>query len=83
MDTAFDHNMMNIAEPGDEDIFPLARRLNLNEYEFFYTAGSRWGITLERVQEDFQQYLWLSELPFYVLDWVRALKATPPGAYNA
>ena len=59
------------------DIFTLANKLNLSEYEFFYTAGSRWGITLERVQQDFKEYLWLSSIPFYVTDWVRMQRIAP------
>ncbi len=59
------------------DIFTSANKLNLSEYEFFYTAAKRWGITLERVQQDFKEYLWLNTIPFYVSDWVRILRISP------
>ena len=59
------------------DIFTAAEKLNLSEYEFFYIAANRWGITLERVQQDFKEYLWLNSIPFYVSDWVRMLRISP------
>ncbi len=61
----------------ESDVFTFARKLNLSEYEFFYTAAKRWGITLERVQQDFKEYLWLSSIPFYVTDWIRMRRIAP------
>jgi hypothetical protein len=61
----------------EDDVFGIARMLNLSEHEFFCTAAKRWGVTLERAQEDFKEYLWLSSVPIYVTDWVRMLKITP------
>jgi hypothetical protein len=61
----------------EADVFTYSRELNLSEYEFFCAAARRWGISLERVQEDFKQYLWLNSLPFYVTDWVRTLRISP------
>ncbi len=70
-------NKASESDVDEDDIFTLANKLNLSEYEFFYTAANRWGITLERVQQDFKEYLWLSSIPFYVTDWVRMQRIAP------
>ena len=63
------------------DISSITKKLNLSEFEFFCTAAKRWGIRPQRVHEDYNQYLWLDIIPFYVSDWVRLLGAQPSYAH--
>lgn len=61
----------------ENDIINLAEKLNLSEYEFFCIAANRWGVALNRVHDDFKEYLWINAIPFYVSDWIRIQRIAP------
>lgn len=54
-----------------EKLFAISRDLGCSEFDIFCEAADRWNLALDRIPQDFKRYLWFSELPFYVTDWLR------------
>ena len=66
-------------EPLDcEILFALARRQETSEFEQFRIAAGEWGISYNRVEQDFKRYLLQGQLPHYVRDYIRRARELYP-----
>jgi hypothetical protein len=52
----------------ENPLVQTCRKLGLSEFEFFCVAASRWGIDLQRIHDDYSQYITLGVQPLYVTD---------------
>jgi hypothetical protein len=51
-----------------------ARQECVSEYEIFRRAAPRWSVGRTQIEEDFKIYLQEQHLPYYVRDYIRALR---------
>ena len=49
----------------------LSSATGINEYELFRSAADDWGVSEERINEDFRIYMASQRLPYYVTDYAR------------
>lgn len=54
-----------------EKIFESARNLGCSEYDIFQLSARFWNIPKGRAEIDFTGYLFSSEIPYYVRDFLR------------
>ncbi len=61
-----------------EMLFTMARITETSEFEQFRQAAENWNISMQKVEADFKQYLFHSELPYYVRDYLRRAGESAP-----
>ena len=55
-------------------LFKISRLTGKSEYEIFYKAAEEWPVSKEKVEQDFNRYLYDVSIPYYVNDFVRKNK---------
>lgn len=61
-----------------EMLFFLARATETSEFEQFMHAAEQWDISRHRAESDFNRYLFESNLPYYVRDYLRKTGESDP-----
>ncbi len=61
-----------------EILFLLARITETSEFEQFRRAAMDWNISEKQAEADFKRYLFQSQLPYYVQDYIRKAKHSNP-----
>ncbi|MFW6334483.1 MAG: hypothetical protein ACOC0W_04360 [Desulfosalsimonas sp.] len=61
-----------------EMLFFLARATETSEFEQFMRAAEEWHVSRQKVESDFNRYLFQSTLPYYVKDYLRKTGESDP-----
>ena len=63
--------------PADDDelLSRLAGMGNRSEYDLFSIAARKWRLPASTVKEDFRRYVLSGDLPYYIRDWLRKIRA--------
>lgn len=62
----------------EEMLFFLARATETSEFDQFMRAAEQWDISRHKVESDFNRYLFHSNLPYYVRDYLRKAGESDP-----